>query len=187
MAAKGKFIKQFFKDRQMVGAVAPSTRFLTEKMLENIDFETAKVIVELGPGNGIFTGILLDRMSPDAKLYVFELNDVFYKELSEKYDDPRLELIHDSAEYISKYVGESGHVDAVISSLPLMVFPEQLRSAVVRAAHESLASEGKYIQFQYSLQSKKFLENIFKSVSVRFTVRNFPPAFVYTCLKDSNR
>jgi len=168
----------------MVGAVAPSTKFLAEKMLENVDFDSAKLIIELGPGNGIFTDILLERMSPDAKLYIFELNDLFYKELNERLTDSRATLIHDSAENIQKHINENfGTADAVISSLPLMVFPEKLRSNVVHAAYNSLSDSGKYIQFQYSLQSKKYLEGIFEKVNIRFTIRNFPPAFVYTCHK----
>jgi phospholipid N-methyltransferase len=183
MGAKTNFLRQFFKDRQMVGAVAPSTRFLAAKMLENIDFESAKVIIELGPGNGVFTEIMLKRMAPDAQLFVFELNDDFHKQVADKIDDPRAHIIHDSAENISKYVKEAGSADAVVSSLPLMVFPEELRSNVVNAAHKALHSDGKYIQFQYSLQSKRYLEGIFDQVNIRFTIRNLPPAFVYTCKK----
>lgn len=183
MVTKRKFLKQFFKDRQMVGAVAPSTKFLGEKMLENIDFDTAKIIVELGPGNGVFTDVILQRMRPDAKLYCFELNDEFFNSLKGRINDPRIELIHDSAEFIAKYVGETEAADCVISSLPLMVFPEALRLNVVNASYDALKDKGKYVQFQYSLQSKKLLEKIYSKVSVRFTIKNFPPAFVYTCIK----
>ena len=41
--AKRNFIKQFFKDKKMVGAVSPSTRFLGDKMLENIDISDDKI------------------------------------------------------------------------------------------------------------------------------------------------
>lgn len=183
MGTKTKFLRQFFKDRQMVGSVAPSTRFLAEKMLKNVDFDNSKVIIELGPGNGVFTEIILERMAADAKLYVFELNDEFYKQVKERINDPRAQIIHDSAENIAKYVEQEGTADAVISSLPLMVFPEELRANVVAAAHKSLHSKGKYIQFQYSLQSKRYLEGIFNDVNIQFTIRNLPPAFVYTCNK----
>ena len=183
MGTKTKFLRQFFKDRQMVGAVAPSTRFLAEKMLKNIDFENSKVIIELGPGNGVFTELMLERMAPDAKLFVFELNNEFYEQVAARINDPRAQIIHDSAENIGNYVKEAGTADAVVSSLPLMVFPEELRANVVNAAHKSLHSKGKYIQFQYSLQSKRYLEGIFKDVNIQFTIRNLPPAFVYTCSK----
>lgn len=186
MSTKRNFLIQFFKDRKMVGAVSPSTRFLGERMLQNIDFDHAKSLVELGPGTGVFTDIIIERMRKDAKLYVFELNDEFYESLNARIKDPRVHVIHDSAEHIAKYLpeGQETNQDAVISSLPLMVFPDQLRKAVVAASYDVLKPKGKYVQFQYSLQSKKFLEGIFGNVSVGFTVKNFPPAFVYTCRKD---
>lgn len=185
MASKRNFLKQFFKDRKMVGAVSPSTRFLGERMLENIDFDHAKGIVELGPGTGVFTDIILERMRKDAKLLIFELNDQFYEALKARITDPRVQIIHDSAENIAKYLPleEQTNQDVVVSSLPLMVFPDQLRRAVVDASYTALKPKGKYVQFQYSLQSKKFLEGIFGNVKVGFTVKNFPPAFVYTCQK----
>ena len=169
----------------MVGAITPSTRFLGEKMLENIDFDTATLIVELGPGTGVFTDSIMQRMRKDAKLLAFELNENFYKTLNDKINDPRVQLIHDSAEFIEKYLtaDEKMNIDVVISSLPLMIFPEPLRNSVVRVSYDCLKKNGVYIQFQYSLQSKKLLESIYKQVTVKFTVKNFPPAFVYTCRK----
>ncbi len=185
MGRKSRFLREFFKNRGMVGAVSPSTRFLAEKMLENIDFSKAKLIVELGPGTGVFTDLILDRMSEDARLVVFELNDKFYNALKKRIDDPRAQIVHDSAEYISKYLTdqEQNKCDAVVSALPLMMFPDELRSAVVDASYSAMHKKGKFIQFQYSLQSKKYLQAIFKTVDVTFTIKNFPPAFVYTCGK----
>lgn len=183
MTSKRNFIKQFWKDKQMVGALSPSTRFLGEKMIANVDFDKSKVLVELGPGTGVFTDLIIDRMATDAKLLVFELNDLFYKNLSERINDPRVQIIHDSAEYINKYL-TNGDADVVISSLPLMMFNEELRYSVVKASYESLKKTGKYIQFQYSLQSRKLLEATYKQVNIKFTMKNFPPAFVYTCLKS---
>lgn len=184
--AKRNFIKQFLKDSKMVGAVSPSTRFLGEKMLENIDFNASKLILELGPGTGVFTDEIIKRMADDATLLVFELNDNFYETLAARIHDPRVRIIHDSAEFVQKYLdelGENTKADVVVSSLPLMVFPETLRNAVVDASHNCLKKNGKYVQFQYSLQSKKLLESKYKDVSIKFTVKNFPPAFVYYCNK----
>ena len=186
MAKKSNFLKQFIKDKNMVGAVSPSSKYLGARMIENIDFKKDKKIIELGPGTGVFTEILLDRMADDAELYIFELNEYFYDMLKERFDDPRVHIIHDSAENIAKHVPKesSNCQDVVVSSLPLMMFPDELRRNVVDAAYNSLKKNGRYIQFQYSLQSKKFLESIFSKVNVKFTVINFPPAFVYTCRKD---
>ena len=133
MATKRNFIKQFWKDRQMVGAVSPSTRFLGEKMVENVDFENARLIIELGPGTGVFTDIIIDRMHPEAKLLTFELNDNFYESLNARINDPRVEVLHDSAEFIDKYLKDNEKVDAVVSSLPLMVFPEKVKDGCCKS------------------------------------------------------
>ena len=77
MAKKTAFLKQFWQEKKMVGAMSPSSKYLAHKMLRNIDFKKAKVIIELGPGTGIFTKKILEFMQPDAKLLVFELNDTF--------------------------------------------------------------------------------------------------------------
>lgn len=169
----------------MVGAVSPSSKFLANKMLENVDFKNAQLVVELGPGTGVFTDKIIQRLNPKAKLLVFELNKDFYQSLQNRINDPRVEIIHDSASNISNYLkdDEKKTVDTVISSLPLMAFPEELRNDVVNASYDVLKDDGMYIQFQYSLQSKKLLANKYAKMDITFTVKNFPPAFVYTCLK----
>ncbi|MCO4813270.1 MAG: methyltransferase domain-containing protein [Flavobacteriales bacterium] len=183
MVTKRSFIKQYLKDKKMVGAVSPSSKSLGKKMLSNIDFSKDKLIVELGPGTGVFTDLIINKMADDARLLVFELNDNFYNSLSSRINDPRVKIIHDSAEFIHKYIGETEKLDVVISSLPLMVFPEKLRQDVVNESFDCLKDTGKYIQFQYSLQSKKLLESKYDQVKIQFTIKNFPPAFVYNCTK----
>lgn len=186
MAKKANFLKQFWQEKKMVGAMSPSSKYLANLMLKNIDFKKARVLIELGPGTGVFTKRILEKMQPDAKLLVFELNDTFFNNLSEEIEDERMILIHDSAEHIQKYLNENGliHADYIISSLPLANFPNKLKTAILDASYESLVNNGKYIQFQYSLNSRKNLEDRFQSVHISFTPLNFPPAFVYTCLKN---
>jgi phosphatidylethanolamine/phosphatidyl-N-methylethanolamine N-methyltransferase len=185
MSQKNSFLKQFFKDKRMVGAMRPSSRFLSEKMLRPIDFEQAEVIVELGPGTGVFTKEILRKMKPNASLLVFELNDEFFKQISHEIKDPRAILIHDSAEHIDVYLKKHqlSEADYVVSSLPLAVFPQQLKQNILEKSYDCLKVGGKYIQFQYSLNAKKMLKSKFHKMNITFTPLNFPPAFVYTCLK----
>lgn len=186
MVSSSSFLKQFWKDKQMVGALAPSSRSLGAKMLRDLDFENARVVVELGPGTGVFTGLILEKMHPDATLLVFELNDLFYDQLKNKFDDPRVHIIHDTAEKIEEYLGHYNleKADLVISSLPLTMFPTDLRVSILQASNRSLTEYGKYVQFQYSLLAKKQIKHVFHDVKIGFTVKNFPPAFIYTCKKQ---
>lgn len=186
MASKKMFITQFWKEKRMVGAISASSRTLGEKMIESIDFTKDKVLVELGPGTGVFTEIFMERMPEDAVLFVFELNDRFYEQLKEKITDKRIHIIHDTAEKVSDYLHQHGYdkADAILSSLPLAMFSKELRESVLSASKNALKPGGTYVQFQYSLQAKKELEKTFKKVKIRWTPRNFPPAFVYSCKND---
>ena len=185
MPEKKRFLKQFWKEKKMVGAMAPSSRFLAKKMLKNIDFSTVKTLVELGPGTGVFTKEIIQKMAPDAILLVFELNDNFYESLKNLIHDSRVHLIHDSAEKIKHYLTEKqlDKTDYIISSLPLSNFPLTLRQTILEESKQALTENGKYIQFQYSLQNKRQINRIFPEIDIEFTPLNFPPAFVLTCRK----
>lgn len=183
MAKSGYFLKEFFKDKREVGAISPSSRFLAKRMCAPINFSRAKVLVELGPGNGVMTKEILKNMSSDAQLYVFETNETFYNELTEKFDDSRVTFIHESAERVHEYLKEQNiaHTDYIVSSLPYTVFPKELKHNILDACVKALSKEGLYMQFQYSLNAHKLLKEKFESVKLDFTPMNFPPAFVYRC------
>ena len=151
-------------------------------MLKNIDFNSSKLLIELGPGTGVFTDLIIEQMAKDAQLYVFEVNKNFYANLVDKINDPRVKILNDSAENIDKYINKE--VDVIISSLPLMVFSNELRENVITTSYKSLKKDGIYLQFQYTLQSKKILQKTYDKVDVSFTIKNIPPAFIYSCTKE---
>lgn len=185
MSGRKSFLRNFWKEKKMVGAMSPSSRFLAKKMLESIDFQSMRVIVELGPGTGVFTRKMLEQLHPDGVLLVFELNDNFMNLLQKEFNDPRVHLIHDSAERIGAYLHQLGlqQADAVVSSLPLANFPEELRNRILNESYKVMGDESLYVQFQYSLNAKKAIKSLFSTVDITFAAINFPPAFVYTCRK----
>lgn len=176
------FLKTFFKERKQVGAVAPSSRFLIKKMCDKIEWEDAKVIVEFGPGTGVFTAEILERAPQDATIFIFELNEAFYDMLSNKFNDQRIVLLHRSADELGEVLAEHGinEVDAIISSLPLAVIPKEICRKIIANASVFLRKGGKYVQYQYSLNSKKMIEEAFDELKLSFVTINIPPAFIYT-------
>jgi phosphatidylethanolamine/phosphatidyl-N-methylethanolamine N-methyltransferase len=183
MAKKTTFLKEFFKEKKTVGAIAPSSKILVKSMLSKLDVENAKVIVEYGPGTGPFTTEVLKRMAPDAKLLVFETQESFCEILKEKIQDDRLEIINDSAEKIGEYLHKFGFEDAdiIISSLPFTVIPNPAKTNILNNTVKFLNRKGIFTQYQYSLNAHKLLKARFKNVKVKFSPFNLPPAFVYTC------
>ena len=182
--SKNKFITEVLKSGGTIGALSPSSSFLAEKMLKPIHFEEAKCIVEFGPGTGVFTTKLLEKMNPDSKLLAFEINPAFHEELK-TIDDNRLIVINDSAEKIDHYLTlhQLEKADYIVSSLPFAMIPDEVVDAILKNSIEALASKGKYIQFQYSLNALSKLKAIYSKVKINFTFLNLPPAFVFICSK----
>ena len=88
------FLKRYVKNPSKVGAIAPSGQGLTMKMMEPVDFEKAKCIVEYGPGTGVFTEELIRRKRPETALYIIERNIEFYRQIKEKYGElPKVRVI----------------------------------------------------------------------------------------------
>ena len=179
------FIKEFWKDKKMIGSIMPSSKFLAAKMLNHIPLKNTKLIIELGPGTGIFTEKIIEKIGASTHLIVLELNTDFCKELKAKINLPNVHIKEASADKIGEIMKQIGFekADIIISSLPLANFSEELRNSILEIVHESLNEKGSFIQFQYSLNAFKNLKKLFTVVKLNFTALNFPPAFVYTCSK----
>lgn len=179
---KKVFLSEFIKEKKMVGAITPSSKFLMKKMLSKIDFSKDLTLIELGPGTGVFTNEILSRMTPNSSLLSFEINPIFYNELKKKFKDDRLALICDSAENVKEYISKDiKAVDGIISSLPLAVIPIRVKLKILNALVEVLGYNNYFIQYQYSMNAKKILQSKFKQLEIDFTPLNIPPAFVYYC------
>ena len=114
-----KFFREAIRDIKTSGTIFPSSRFLSRRIVNNIDFSTVKVIVEFGPGNGIITKEILKRIQPHTKLIAFEIQDSFVASL-EKIKHSQFIIEKVSAENITPILKKHGFdkADCIISSLP---------------------------------------------------------------------
>ena len=189
------FAIEALADFRTVGAVAPSSRYLTQAMLGPLSLESAHVVVEVGPGTGAMTQALLNLIPFDATLLAFEINSRFSGYLKSHISDPRLVVINASAETLQKEIHGRGYerVDAVVSSLALGLMPDRKRRTFLGELGSLLGEAGVFTQYQYihrlqmkNGQVRKFhlahlLQAYFSSVQQRIIWRNLPPAFVFTC------
>lgn len=186
MTNRINFFKEAVKSLKTSGTVTPSSRFLAKRMLSKINFSSAEVLVELGPGNGVITKQILKKLNKKATLVCFEINDNFYKQLL-KIKHKQLVVLKVSAEEIDKELQKLGFskADHIISSLPLTIIPDAVSDAILQKSHQVLKLEGTFIQYQYSLTYYKKLKNVFsEAISLEFEPLNFPPAFLYRCSKQ---
>lgn len=176
---------RFINSFKTSGTVTPSSRYLVERMLHPIDFSKAKCIVELGPGNGCVTRCLLERMRADATLVCFEVNQEFIA-LLEDIDDSRLKILNRCASSIREVLDSLAidEADYVVSSVPLALLNNDTREKILASIDANLKPGGVYTQYQYSLANYDDIKLKFEHVKLGFTLRNFPPAFVYECYKS---
>ena len=178
-------LSNFIKKPKEVGAIAPSSKFLTKEIISNIDFKASKNIVELGPGLGTFTKAILEKSSPKTRLFCFEINNKFCDYLGKNIIDERLIIMNEGAEKIKKNIKKFKieKVDYVISGLPFMNFSNSKKRKILQEIRNLLNDEGKFVLFQYTNGLSSLLESYFSNVDRKFVPLNVPPAFVYACTR----
>lgn len=183
------FLSEFLSDWRTVGAVAPTSRYTRKAMLDPIDWEKARVVVELGAGTGNITRGILARMHNEARLLAIEINDRFVRSLREQLADPRLEVVHGSATDLSQILSERGLrcADAIVSAIPFTSLDLPLRHAILEAAVGALGTGGCMTAIQYMpFVLPPLLQRHFGGFTVRRSWLNIPPALIYTCTRSSS-
>ncbi len=172
-------LKGFLLKPKDVASIAPSSRFLIRHILAAGDVAQARTIVELGPGTGVVTRQLLQRMSPDGRLLAVEIHDEFVEILKQEFPDPRFEAIHGSSTDLVDLVG-AGQADLVISGIPFSTMDPEICNATLRAVQQVLTPDGHFIAYQFRDHVRRFAEPIFgRHVSMKAELRNVPPMRVY--------
>ena len=171
------YIKNFLQDPD-VAAITPSSSFLVERVCKWIDFEEPVVIVEYGPGNGVFSEYILDHMTADSALILIESNPDFVEMLEEKTaDHPRAVVVEDQAQNVKEILSDLGHeeVDYIVSGIPFSFLDEEEKGALLRRTREVLAEEGKFLVYQNYNHLEDPLREHFAEVTKEREVRNIPP------------
>ncbi len=174
------FLKESIRNLRLTGSVAPSSRFLSRAIVAKIDPERADVVVELGPGDGVITRFILERLRPDARLLIFEINEVFVEKIRDTFYDARLTVIHDSAENMEEHFRKMNiqKVDYIVSGIPFVMLPETLTKRIMLECRRWLRTGGRFIQFHYSPLLINFYRRVFGNVDVEVVPLNIPPAII---------
>ena len=177
------FARNFFKFPTMLGSLIPSSPFLVNDLLSQVDFDRARVVVEYGPGVGTFTQEILKRMRPDAALVAIELNEEFAGFLRDEIGDRRLHAVHASACDVGKVLASLNlpSADYIISGIPFSTMPKSLRAEIMRNSREALRPDGALLVYQFTRAVRPYLESSFGSVQENFQMLNILPARIFYC------
>ena len=187
---QSRFLREFFTKPSVVGAIAPSSRGLTRKMVEWIDWSQARHVVEYGPGTGVFTGQILAELQPGSKFFAIEISPRFVALLAHSH--PHVRVYQDSVGNVATLCAreEMPQVDAILCGLPWAAFSATDQAAYLDAMMTVLRPGGQFVTFAYlqglllpagqrfRKQLQRYFSHVERSPTAWF---NLPPAFVYRC------
>jgi phospholipid N-methyltransferase len=175
-----RFLRSFFASPRGVGAVLPTSRRAVRDTLALAPPADARLVVELGAGTGVYTREILAQLEPEGRLLAFEIDSGLARTLEEELDDPRLQVVCESALELSSHL-EGEQPDLIVSALPFTSLPGELGRRILRAASAALAPGGTLLVLQYSPLIERELRRAFASVNRRISPVNVPPAFLFAC------
>lgn len=180
LADRLRFLRAFAAHPRQVGAILPTSRLAVRDMLDMADVPGADLVVELGAGTGSQTGEILARMGPDARLVALEIDPGLVRVLKQRFDDPRLQVVCDSAENLQAHLSGAA-ADVLVCALPFTSLDPGLRRRILDSMPAALGPRGVALVIQYSPLIQSELRRLFPSVRRRLSLINVPPAFLYAC------
>ncbi len=183
------FLKQYLRNPFATGGVTPSGRQLAELMVAKIDPQPGEVIVELGPGTGVFTRELLARGVAPADLILVEFNKEFVRFLSGEF--PGVRIVQGAAQDLPRLLEGlgQGKVMKIISGIPLRSMKLADRAKITRAVAAMLEPGGRLVQFSYfkisPLPKPVAVEAGLIGTCVGAAKNNVPPALVWQYIKSA--
>lgn len=182
------FLKEFVRNWETTGAVAPSSPALARRIAEAAKIHDAKRVLELGPGTGALTEAVAAALPEDSEYLGLELNETFVTRLGTRFPKLRFEAVPAQEFDFNHWPGEGTTVDAIVSGLPWTAFPESLQTAILDHVMPHLRPGGIFVTFAYTgfhlLPKGRHFRDLLASRCYQLTTTstvwgNLPPAFVY--------
>jgi phosphatidylethanolamine/phosphatidyl-N-methylethanolamine N-methyltransferase len=178
------FFRQWLKAPRRMGSVAPSSHHLARAMARLIPaaaLAERAPIIELGGGTGSITRGLIEAGVPPDRLFVVERDPTLAELLRGRFVGVHV-LCGDAAALPALLQPHGIHrVGAIVSGLPLLLFPEDVLARLVESCFTLLGAGHPLIQFTYGFKSPLASQS-HNLISRRaaWVPRNLPPAFVWT-------
>jgi len=190
------FVMAFIRKPTTMGAVLPSGERLCRAMVDTIDLKRTTNVIEYGPGTGVVTKVMCERLLPHNRFFAIEIEPKMVGVLRRRF--PNQTIVEGSCEDVEQIckqqgfgtLADGGGVDAIVSGLPWASFPEPLQRGILSATMKVLKPGGTLVTFGYSIgrltpagrRFARLLPEYFSTVSrSRVVWQNVPPAFLLQC------
>ena len=204
------FYSESFSNFGTVGAIAPSSNFLAQAVVNPIRGRTKGpiAVLEVGPGTGVFTAQLLKGLKEGDTFDIYELNPKFHQYLQKYIDQESIETQKISCRLYNadiRQLNKSKKYDFIVSGLPFNNFDSKTADDILSVLMNQLTPNGIFTYFEYCL-TNEFKRHFLKAserermLMVGLSVKNFiqkhqfhstkvwwnlPPAIVHYCRKNS--
>jgi phosphatidylethanolamine/phosphatidyl-N-methylethanolamine N-methyltransferase len=185
------FLREFLRNCQNTGAVAPSSEALARHMMKAARVADAKNLLELGPGTGAFTREITRTLHQSASYLGLDMNPAFIASLRSQFPTLRFEQAAAQDFDYNSFV-PAGGFDTIVSGLPWAALSEPVQTALLERIFTLLKPGGVFATFVYTgihwlprgQKFRRLLTRHCPQVKTTTTVwRNIPPAFIYVASK----
>ena len=149
------FIRQALGDFQHTGAVWPSSRKLAGAMTRTFrESSGPRMILEVGPGTGPFTRVILRTLREGDEFHIVEINSDFCAHLEKTLLEP-FRKAHPNIK-ITLHQGPiqdialEGNFDHIVCGLPFNNFQPELVRSIFRTMMSLLKTNGDLAYFEYA-------------------------------------
>jgi phosphatidylethanolamine/phosphatidyl-N-methylethanolamine N-methyltransferase len=173
------FLQECLTSPRQIGAILPSSRNLSLGMAKWLPKDRSAYALELGPGTGPVTEVLLERGLPENRLVAVEKSPKLADLLRSRFPKARI-ITGDAFELenlLQQHPDIAAKIGVVFSSLPLLNFEPALADKLARDIHGLLPKDGKLVQWSYHIGNKQpKAASHFKFVASKCIWFNVPPA-----------
>lgn len=203
------FVREAIRDFRHTGAVWPSSPALAKAMTRSLrSAQGPKRLLEVGPGTGPFTRLVLASLRPGDSFDIVEINPEFVKRLERNMLAPFRSRHPDIAVRVHcKPIEEAdllGPFDFIVCGLPFNNFPPSLVRSIQRTLVSMLGTGGELAYFEYAgvrimkapftspmgRQRLRRIDALGKSLRRKhaggrqLVLGNFPPAFAMRVVRE---
>ena len=149
------FIGEAIKNMYHTGSVWPSSRALGLAMTRSFrDTDGPRRILEVGPGNGPFTKVILESLRPGDQFHLAEINESFCRELESKFLGPYRSNHPDCTVELHQGPVEDLELhdpfEFIVCGLPFNNFPPKVTRSIFKQLVSLLGDQGELVYFEYA-------------------------------------
>ncbi len=175
-----RFFRRWIKNPKATGGIVPTGSALAKSMASFVDPNSTAPVLELGPGTGVITKAILATGLAQSQLTCLEFSEEFIEPLKLLF--PEINVVQgDAFNLETSFPSDTTEkFGAVISALPLLNFPIELRQKFITDLLDLMVPNAPIVQFSYGRKSPIPRNDALYSTKAHdWVVKNIPPARVW--------